>query len=93
MSLALIIHSYKYSHHIEPVSHSGVEKNNDDSKRHYFSSKKHDAETEIVHADMKLEILITDWHRKKRPYRKRQTEEDNQLQAKQHLLTPGAVDL
>ena len=41
----------KYSHHIEPmtpVSHSGVEKNNDDEKRHYFSSSRYDAAAEIV---------------------------------------------
>ena len=41
----------KYSHHIEPmtpVSHSGVEKNNDDGKRHYFSSSRYDAAAEIV---------------------------------------------
>ena len=54
--------SYKYSHHIEPVhvipvSHLGVEKNNDDGKRHYFSSNRHviDAAAEIVQADERLE--------------------------------------
>ena len=48
----------KYSHHIEPVtpvSHSGVEKKTDDEKRHYFSSDRHDAVAEIVHADERLE--------------------------------------
>ena len=50
----LVIHSYKYSYHIEPLtpgSHSGVEKNNDDGKWHYFSSNRHDAAAEIVCAD------------------------------------------
>ena len=76
------------------VSHSGVEKNNDDSKRHYFSSNRHDAAAEIVRADERLEILRTDWHREKRPYRKRQTEEDHQLQAKRHQTdSSAAVDL
>ena len=31
-----------------PVSHSGVEKNSDDGKRHYFSSNRYDAGVEIV---------------------------------------------
>ena len=72
-----------------PVSHSGVEKNND-GKQHYFSSNRHDAAAEIVRAD---ERLRTDWHRKKRPYRKRQTEQDQQLQAKRgHTDFSSAVD-
>ena len=83
--LVLVIHSYKYSHHIEPftpVSHSGVEKN-DDGKQHYFSNNRHDAAMEIVCADERLDILRADWQRGKRRYRKRQTEEqDEQLQAK-----------
>ena len=91
-SVRRMINSCKYSHHIEPVtpvSHSGVEKNND-GKQHYFSSNRHDAAAEIVRAD---ERLRTDWHRKKRPYRKRQTEQDQQLQAKRgHTDFSSAVD-
>ena len=76
-----------------PVSHSGVEKNNDDGKRHYFSSNRHDAAAEIVRADERLEILRTDWQREKRPYRKRQSE-DYHLQTKRHHAdSSGAVDL
>ena len=92
---ATFIVFFKYSHHIEPVtpvSHSGVEKNNDDGKRHYFSSNRHDAAAEIVRADERLEILRTNWQREKRPYRKRQTE-DQQLQAKRcHTDSSSAVD-
>jgi len=51
----------------------GVEKNNDDGKRHYFSSNRHDAAAEIVRADERLEILRADWQRGKRHYRKRQS--------------------
>ena len=57
-SVRRMINSCKYSHHIEPVtpvSHSGVEKKSDDEKRHYFSSDRHDAVAEIVHADERLE--------------------------------------
>ena len=32
----------------------GVEKNNDDSKRHYFSSNKHDAAGEIIRCEARL---------------------------------------
>ena len=95
--LVLVIHSYKYSHHIEPftpVSHSGVEKNNDDGTQHYFSNNRHDA-AEIVCADERLDILRADWQRGKRRYRKRQTEEqDEQLQAKRrHTDSSNAVDI
>ena len=45
------------------IYHEGVEKNNDDGKRHYFSSNRHDAAAEIVRADERLEILRTDWQR------------------------------
>ena len=34
-----------------------VEKNNDDSKRHYFSSNKMDAAAEIVRSDYRLEVM------------------------------------
>ena len=47
--------------------HAGFEKNNDDGKRHYFSSNRHDAAAEIVWADERLEILRADWQREKRP--------------------------
>ena len=39
---------------------AGVEKNNDDGKRHYFSSNRHDAAAEIVRADERLEIIRAD---------------------------------
>jgi len=42
----------------------------------FFIINRHDAAAEIVVADEKLETLRCDWHREKRPYRKRQTEED-----------------
>ena len=42
---------------------AGVEKNNDDGKRHYFSSNRHDDATEIVRADERLEIIRADWQR------------------------------
>ena len=35
----------------------GVEKNNDDSKRHYFSSNKHDAPGEIIRSEFRQEAL------------------------------------
>lgn len=35
----------------------GVEKNNDDSKRHYFSSNKHDAPGEIIRTESRQEAL------------------------------------
>ena len=41
-----------------PVSHSGVEKNNDDGKRHHFSSNRYDAAAEIVPLE-KLEVNLT----------------------------------
>ena len=42
---------YIVINHIEPmtpVSHSGVKKNNDDGKWHYFSSSRYDGAVEIV---------------------------------------------
>ena len=51
-----------------------MEKNNDDSKRHYFSSNKHDAASEIIHCEARLEMLrngTKGFHsreRQKRPY-------------------------
>ena len=41
-----------------PASHSGVEKNNDDGKRHYFSSNRYDAAAEIVPLE-KREVNLT----------------------------------
>ena len=35
----------------------GIEKNNDDSKRHYFSSNKHDAPGEIIRTECRQEAL------------------------------------
>ena len=35
----------------------GVEKNNDDSKRRYFSSNKHDAPGEIIRTEYRQEAL------------------------------------
>ena len=58
----------------------GVEKNNDDSKRHYFSSNKHDAAGEIICCEARLEMLqngirgFPSCERKKRPYEKQNDE-------------------
>ena len=41
-----------------PASHSGVEKSNDDGKRHYFSSNRYDAAAEIVPLE-KREVNLT----------------------------------
>ena len=54
--------------------HVGVEKNNDDLKRHYFSSNKMDAAGEIVRGDYRQETLRhgvcghPSCHREKRAY-------------------------
>ena len=59
---------------------SGVEKNNDTSKRNYFSSNKHDAPGEIIRSDYRLnELQWGVWRhpscvREKRPYCKRDTD-------------------
>ena len=37
--------------------HVGVEKNNDTSKRNYFSSNRHNAPAEIIRSDFRLESL------------------------------------
>ena len=37
--------------------HVGAEKNNDDSKRHYFSSNKMDAAAEVMRCDYRLEAM------------------------------------
>ena len=36
---------------------TGVKKNNDTSKRNYFSSNRHDASAEIIRSDYRLEVL------------------------------------
>lgn len=57
--------------------YAGVEKNNDDSKRHYFSSNKHDAPGEIIRSEARQEALRQGvWNhptcvRQKRSYDKR----------------------
>ena len=57
----------------------GVEKNNDDSKRNYFSSNRHDATAEILKTEARLETLasgtdtIPSCRREKRAYHKRDT--------------------
>ena len=43
-----------------PASHSGVEKSNDDGKRHYFSSNRYDAAAEIVPLE-KREVNLTQY--------------------------------
>ena len=59
---------------------SGVEKNNDTSKRNYFSSNKHDAPGEIIRSDYRLNKLQQGvcGHPtcvlEKRPYCKRDTD-------------------
>ena len=65
---------------IKQFSGQGVEKNNDDCKRNYFSSNRHDAATEIIKADVRLQTLdqgtagLPSCRRVKRPYRKADTE-------------------
>ncbi|MCG8626156.1 MAG: hypothetical protein MJE68_29690 [Proteobacteria bacterium] len=57
-----------------------MEKNNDTSKRNYFSSNKHDAPGEIIRSDYRLnELQQGVWGhstcvREKRPYCKRDTD-------------------
>ena len=59
---------------------TGVEKNNDTSKRNYFSSNRHDASAEIIRSDYRLEVLKRgafghpSCEREKRPYTKRDNE-------------------
>ena len=61
-------HTYSMDCFVDPITipiniyHEGVEKNNDDRKRHYFSSNRHDAAAELCE-QMRLEILRTDWQR------------------------------
>ena len=37
--------------------YTGVEKDNDDSKRHYFSNNKHDAPGEIIRSEARQQAL------------------------------------
>ena len=46
-----------YIRHIRLIYFAGVEKNNDNSKRHYFSSNKHDAPGEIIRSECRQEAL------------------------------------
>lgn len=77
VSCALVILCIRYVH---VHTHVGVEKNNDDSKRHYFSSNKMDAAAEIVRCDYRLEAMRQGvWghpscHREKRKYTQRDDE-------------------
>ena len=53
----------------------GVEKNNDNSKQHYFSTNKHDAAGEIICCEARLEMLqngirgFSSYEQIKRPYK------------------------
>ena len=57
-----------------------MEKNNDDSKQHYFSSNKHDAASEIIRCEARLEILCSgtkgfpSCERQNSPYQKHDSE-------------------
>ena len=74
MIILLYVHVYMY------LITSGVEKNNDTSRRNYFSSNKHDAPGEIIRSDYRLnELQRGVWGhpscvREKRPYCKRDTD-------------------
>ena len=50
--------------------HAGVEKNNDDAKRNYFSSNLHDPAGEVLKAEWRLE-QTEQYRRRKRKYCKR----------------------
>ena len=50
--------------------HLGVEKNNDDAKRNYYSSSRHDAAKEILHTEARLDQLRDSCYRSKRKYEK-----------------------
>ena len=50
--------NYSHTNHIMQLMYTiGVEKNNDDSKCHYFSSNKHDAPGEIIRSECRQEAL------------------------------------
>lgn len=50
--------------------HAGVEKNNDDAKRNYFSSNLHNPAGEVLKAEWRLE-QTEQYRRRKRKYCKR----------------------
>ena len=55
----------------------GVEKNNDDAKRHFFSGNRHDAAKDILVTEARLEHLeyeVPTCVRQKRGYTKRDTD-------------------
>ena len=71
--------SFLGKHTVVYITHlTGVEKNNDDSKRHYYSSNKHDVPMELIRSEVHMEELA--WgkdgyghpscQRTKRPYNK-----------------------
>ncbi len=45
---------------IRQFSGQGVEKNNDDAKRHYYSGKRHDAARDILLTEARMEKLERD---------------------------------
>ena len=53
---------------------TGVEKNNDDAKHHFYSSNRHDPCGEVLRTEKRLETLDSTCRRKKRAYNKRDTE-------------------
>ncbi len=62
---------------IGQFSGQGVEKNNDDAKRHYYSGKRHDAARDILLTEARTEKLERDTPtciRKKTEYTKRNSE-------------------
>ena len=71
---------FKHYYVLHVYVHVGVEKNNDDSKRHYFSSNKMEATAKILSCDYRLEVMRQGvWrhfscHREKRRYTQRDEE-------------------
>ena len=62
---------------IRQFSGQGVEKNNDDAKRHYYSGNRHDAARDILLTEARMEKLERDTPtciRRKREYTKRNSE-------------------
>ena len=56
-------------------NNAGVEKNNDDCRRNYFSSNKWDAPGDILRTEARLEYLSSQGYcREKREYTKRNTQ-------------------
>ena len=72
--IALFIDGYIYQKNTAPnlcilFSCTGVEKNNDDAKRNYFSSNRWDAASDILETEYRLEKLSS-YNRQKRKYEK-----------------------